>query len=132
MPKGGWVAVYTDITNTKQAEALLRARSVELSSQLLDRAEELSAANRKLAATNSALEEAKRQLTEIEARTRMTTEMMPAHIAHLDSEGRYDYSNRRLNSVMTGRPSEILGMHVSQGVGIGGLSARRATSAKSL
>ncbi|WP_233494796.1 PAS-domain containing protein [Ruegeria sp. A3M17] len=117
LPKGGWVAVYTDITNTKQAEALLRARSEELSGQLLDRAEELSAANRKLAATNSALEEAKRQLTEIEARTRMTTEMMPAHIAHLDAEGRYDYSNRRLNSVMPGRPSEILGMHISQALG---------------
>ncbi len=117
LPKGGWVAVYTDITDTKQAEALLRARSEELSDQLLGRAEELSAANRKLAATNAALEEAKRQLTEIEARTRMTTEMMPAHIAHLDSEGRYDYSNRRLNSVMPGRPSEILGMHISQALG---------------
>ncbi|CUH47519.1 Blue-light-activated protein [Ruegeria atlantica] len=117
LPKGGWVAVYTDITNTKQAEALLRARSEELSGQLLDRAEELSATNRKLAATNSALEEAKRQLTEIEARTRMTTEMMPAHIAHLDADGRYDYSNRRLNSVMPGRPSEILGMHISQALG---------------
>lgn len=117
LPKGGWVAVYTDITNTKQAEALLRARSVELSGQLLDRAEELSAANRKLASTNSALEEAKRQLTEIEARTRMTTEMMPAHIAHLDIEGRYDYSNRRLNSVMPGRPSDIIGMHISEALG---------------
>ncbi|WP_370456820.1 PAS-domain containing protein [Ruegeria sp. THAF57] len=117
LPNGGWVAVYTDITNTKQAEALLRARSVELSSQLLDRAEELSATNRKLAATNAALEEAKRQLTEIEARTRMTTEMMPAHIAHLDADGRYDYSNRRLNSVMPGRPSEILGMHIERALG---------------
>ena len=117
LPKGGWVAVYTDITSTKQAEALLRARSEELSGQLLDRAEELSATNRKLAATNSALEEAKRQLTEIEARTRMTTEMMPAHIAHLDADGRYDYSNRRLNSVMPGRPSEILGMHISEALG---------------
>ncbi len=117
LPKGGWVSVYTDITNTKQAEALLRARSEELSDQLLDRAEELSATNRKLAATNAALEEAKRQLTEIEARTRMTTEMMPAHIAHLDPDGRYDYSNRRLSSVMPGRPSEILGMHVSQALG---------------
>ncbi|MFY2825404.1 PAS-domain containing protein [Ruegeria sp. MALMAid1280] len=117
LPKGGWVSVYTDITNTKQAEALLRARSEELSGQLLDRAEELSATNRKLAATNSALEEAKRQLTEIEARTRMTTEMMPAHIAHLDPDWRYDYSNRRLSSVMPGRPSEILGMHVSQALG---------------
>ncbi|MES0825006.1 hybrid sensor histidine kinase/response regulator [Ruegeria sp. SCP11] len=117
LPKGGWVSVYTDITNTKQAEALLRARSKELSGQLLDRAEELSGANRKLAATNTALEEAKRQLTEIEARTRMTTEMMPAHIAHLDRDKRYDYSNHRLSSVMPGRPSEILGMHISEALG---------------
>ncbi|WP_438826215.1 PAS-domain containing protein [Ruegeria atlantica] len=117
LPTGGWVSVYTDITNTKQAEALLRARSEELSDQLLDRAEELLAANRKLAATNSALEEAKRQLTEIEARTRMTTEMMPAHIAHLNPDGRYDYSNRRLSSVMPSRPSEILDMHISDALG---------------
>ncbi|WP_058281605.1 PAS-domain containing protein [Ruegeria denitrificans] len=117
LPKGGWVSVYTDITDTKQAEALLRARSEELSGQLLDRAEELSATNRKLAATNAALEEAKRQLTEIEARTRMTTEMMPAHIAHLGPDGRYDYSNRRLSSVMPGRPSEILDMHISDALG---------------
>ena len=34
LPTGGWVSVYTDITNTKQAEALLRARSEELSDQL--------------------------------------------------------------------------------------------------
>ncbi len=117
LPTGGWVAVYTDITRTKQAEDLLRARSEELSEQLLGRAEELSATNRKLAATITALEEAKRQLTEIEARTRLTTEMMPAHIAHLDADGRYDYSNRRLSSVMPGRPSEILGLHISQALG---------------
>ncbi|SDX72928.1 Signal transduction histidine kinase [Ruegeria halocynthiae] len=117
LPNGGWVAVYTDITRTKQAEDLLRARSEELSDQLLSHAEELSATNRKLAATITTLEEAKRQLTEIEARTRMTTEMMPAHIAHLDADGRYDYSNRRLSSVLPGRPSDILGLHVSQALG---------------
>lgn len=117
LPAGGWVAVYTDITGTKRAEELLRARSEELSGQLLSHAEELSATNRKLAATITALEEAKRQLTEIEARTRMTTEMMPAHIAHLDASGRYDYSNRRLSSVMPGRPSEILGLHISEALG---------------
>ncbi len=117
LPTGGWVAVYTDITQTKQAESLLRARSEELSEQLLGRAEELSATNRKLASTITALEEAKRQLTEIEARTRMTTEMMPAHIAHLGADGRYDYSNRKLSSVMPGRPSDILGLHISEALG---------------
>lgn len=117
LPTGGWVAVYTDITSTKRVEELLRTRSEELSDQLLSHAGELSATNRQLAATISALEEAKRQLTAIEARTRMTTEMMPAHIAHLDAEGRYDYSNRRLSSVMPGRPSEILGLHISEALG---------------
>ena len=117
LPQGGWVAVYTDITSAKRAENLLRTRSEELSGQLLTHAEELSATNRKPAATITALEEAKRELTEIEARTRLTTEMMPAHIAHLNSEGRYDYSNRRLSSVMPGRPSEILGLHISEALG---------------
>ncbi len=65
LPQGGWVTVYTDITRTKRQEALLRARSEELSDQLLTHAEELSATNRQLAATITALEEAKRQLTEI-------------------------------------------------------------------
>lgn len=117
LPQGGWVAVYTDITRTKQSEKLLRARSEELSDQVLARAEELSAANRQLAATITALEETKRQLTELEARTRLTTEMMPAHIAHVDGGGLYTFSNRRLNSVMPGRPADILGRHISDVLG---------------
>ena len=117
LPQGGWVTVYTDITNTKRQEALLRARSDALSDQLLSHAEQLAASNRKLEATITALEEAKRQVTESEARTRLTTEMMPAHIAHVDENGRYIYSNRRLSSVMPGRPSNIYGLHISDALG---------------
>jgi signal transduction histidine kinase/CheY-like chemotaxis protein len=117
LPQGGWVTVYTDITRTKRSEALLRARSAELSDQVLTHAEELAATNRQLASTITALEEAKRQLTEIEARTRLTTEMMPAHIAHVDRDGRYTYSNRRLSSVMPGRPQDIVGMHIAEALG---------------
>ncbi|MCW8842659.1 MAG: PAS-domain containing protein, partial [Rhodobacteraceae bacterium] len=39
LPGGGWIAVYTDITRTKRQEQLLRARSEELSDQLLQYAE---------------------------------------------------------------------------------------------
>ena len=42
---GGWVAVYTDITQIKRQEQLLRARSAELSELALDHAERLAAAN---------------------------------------------------------------------------------------
>ncbi|MFN6978126.1 MAG: PAS domain-containing protein, partial [Gemmobacter sp.] len=107
LPQGGWVTVYTDITEIKHQERLLRTRSEVLSADLVTHAERLSRANRALAATNAALEEAKRELTEIEARTRLTTEMMPAHIAHVDRSLRYTFSNRRLASVLPGRPTDI-------------------------
>lgn len=117
LPKGGWVTVYTDITASKQQEALLRARSEELSDQVLAHSEELASTNRALAATVSALEEASRHLTELEARTRLTTEMMPAHIAHVDESGHYTYTNNRLSGIIPGRPSDIAGQHIAHALG---------------
>ncbi|MDO9527106.1 MAG: PAS-domain containing protein [Gemmobacter sp.] len=117
LPQGGWVTVYTDITEIKLQERLLRLRSEDLSDQVLIHAERLGAANRELAATIAALEEAKRELTEIEARTRLTTEMMPAHIAHVNRDLRYTFSNRRLASVLPGRPSNILGLTGREALG---------------
>ena len=111
LPEGGWVTVYTDITSIKRQEALLRSRSEELSDQLITYSEELSGANRELAAANAALEEAKRQLTEMEARARVTAEMMPAHIARIDRNRTYTYSNRQLASVLPGTPRDIVGRH---------------------
>ncbi len=117
LPHGGWVAVYTDITGTKRQEALLRARSEELSEQVLSYTEELAQANRTLAATNAALEETSRQLGEMESRTRLTTEMMPAHIARLDPDLCYTFSNRKLGSVIPGRPDSIVGLHAHEALG---------------
>ncbi len=117
LPEGGWVAVYTDITSAKRQESLLRGRSEELSDQLLQYSEELSATNRKLEATVTALEETKRQLIASEARTRLTAEMMPAHIAHVGPDQHYTYSNRRLSAVMPGRQSNIVGKHIRETLG---------------
>ena len=123
LPQGGWVTVYTDITRTKQQKVLLRARSDALSDQVLAHSEELAATNRQLAAMITRLEEAKRQLTESESRMRLTTEMVPAHIAHLDATGHYTYSNRRLNEVMPGRPETIIGLHIREVLGEDGFAS---------
>ncbi len=114
---GGWVTVYTDISATKAQEALLRARAGALSDQLLAHTEQLSQTNRELAAMITTLEETKRQLTASEARARLTTEMMPAHIAHVDGEGRYTYSNQRLGTIIPHRPSDILGRPIREVLG---------------
>jgi len=115
--QGGWVTVYTDITAIKRQEELLRSHSAQLSDQLLSYSEELARANRELEATISALESTKRQLTESEQLARMTTEMMPAHIAHLDMEEYYSYSNRRLPDIVPGRPESIVGLSAREALG---------------
>jgi signal transduction histidine kinase len=117
LPQGGWVTVYTDITEVRVQQQMLRTRSAELSDQLLSNAERLSEANRALSSANTALETAKAQLMEMEARTRLTTEMMPAHIAHVDRSLRYTYTNRRLSSVIPGRPSQIIGLTGREALG---------------
>ncbi len=117
LPQGGWVTVYTDITAIRRQEELLRSRSEELSERVLANAEELARTNRELAATNAALEEAKRELTEMESRTRLTTEMMPAHIAHLDAGGAYVFTNRRLSSVLPSAPADVLGRTIAEALG---------------
>lgn len=123
LPQGGWVTVYTDITDIKRQEQILQSRSAELSGQLLARAEDLATTNRKLQATNAALEEARGELMQMEARIRLTTEMMPAHIAHIASDRTYTYSNRRLGTIMPGRPANILGMHLADVLGSQAFSA---------
>jgi len=117
LPRGGWVTVYTDITETKAHEQMLRARSAQLSEQLLAHAERLAEANRMLAATNAALAETQRELTEAEARTRLATEMTPAHIAHLDLEERYTYSNKRLSNILATAPADIVGKTLAEVLG---------------
>lgn len=109
LSQGGWIAVYTDITQIKRQEELLRARSEELSELVLDHAERLSEANRTLAATNAALEEARDIATEQEARTRQVTGMVPAHIAHMDRRYRYTFSNNQVSVVFPGASGPILG-----------------------
>ena len=117
LESGGWVTVYTDISAAKAQEALLRARSDALSDQVLAHTEALSQTNRERAAMITALEETKRQLTASEARARLTTEMMPAHIAHVDATGHYTYSNQRLSKIIPDRPSDILGRPIREVLG---------------
>ena len=117
LPEGGWVTVYTDITSVKRQETLLRARSAELSDQVLTHAEELALTNRRLEATIAQLEEAKAELTEMEARTRLVTEMAPAHIAHVDADGIYTFTNRRLSTLLPDRQSDIVGLSFAEALG---------------
>ena len=115
--QGGWVAVYTDITELKQQAALLRDRSADLSGELLARSEELSQTNRELTATITALEEAKRELTASQEQLSLVNAMTPAHIARVDRRGVYSYSNNKLGSLLPDQPNEVVGKHFREALG---------------
>ena len=117
LPQGGWVTVYTDITAIRAQEHLLRARSETLGEQLTAGHEDLARANRQLAAANATLQEARRAATEMADRIQLTTEMLPAHIAHLDRDRRYTFSNRRLGAVFPGAETEIVGLTMREALG---------------
>ncbi|GAB4347872.1 MAG: PAS-domain containing protein [Oricola sp.] len=111
LAQGGWVTVYSDITETRRQEGILKARSDLLSDRLLQHSGKLAETNRKLAAANRALQETKDALEASEARIRTITRAMPAHIAYLDRSYVYRFTNNRFRDVMgldrdalTGKP----------------------------
>ena len=114
---GGWVTVYTDITDIKSQDALLRNRSANLSDTLFERSEELAKTNRELTHTVAALEEAKRELTASQEKLNLTNAMIPAHIARVGRDGVYTYSNRKLDTVLADRSNDIVGRHFREALG---------------
>lgn len=111
---GGWVAVYTDITSKKHAEALLRERADRLSHSLLERSEQLETTNRELNAANRALEEVSSRLAESESRLRMVTHSVPAHIAHIDRDLVYRFSNNKMADMLGFDDVQFQGKRVSE------------------
>ena len=115
--QGGWVTVYTDISDVKRQEELLRGRSQGLSEQLIRRSEQLALTNRELTSTIIALEQAQLELIESESRLQSTNAMIPAHIARVDTDGYYTYTNQKLYTVIPGSPKNIVGMHMEKALG---------------
>lgn len=107
--QGGWISVYTDITEIKRQEELFQSHAQDLSEELGQRTEDLFQANRGMAATVRALEAAKRELTRNQEQLALINTMTPAHIAHVNAEGLYTHSNGRLHTILPVDKTDIVG-----------------------
>lgn len=107
--EGGWITVYTDITEIKRQEERTRSHAESLSEELLDRSAKLSATNRELTATVRALEVARQELQSSRERLDLINRMTPAHIAHVDANGTYTHSNGRLSRILPETDQDVLG-----------------------
>ncbi len=107
--QGGWISVYTDITEVKRQEAFFRSHAENLSDALVARSEDLAQANRTLKATVNALEAAKQELTDSRENLALMNTMTPAHIAHVNAQGVYTHSNGKLPTVLPVPDADIVG-----------------------
>ena len=91
MEEGGFITVYTDITEQRQNERLIQERNEELEARVQHRTEELRAAN---------------------ARLELITDAVPAGIAFIDAAGNYRFANQRVAQAFGLSKEEIIGRAV--------------------
>lgn len=109
LEQGGWITVYTDITEIKRQDERNRSRAESLSDELIERSATLAETNRELTATIRALEAARQDLRESRERLDLINRMTPAHIAHVDAASRYTHSNGRLATIVPVTGQDIIG-----------------------
>jgi len=115
--QGGWISVYSDITQTKLQEAFIRSHAESLSEELVTQAEDLASTNRALSATVNALQVTKQELTNSREQLALMNRMIPAHIAHVDSAGIYTHSNGKLPTVLPAADKDIVGRSFENALG---------------
>ncbi len=92
---GGFVTVYTDVTERSLAETLTPKRSDELEARVNRRTLELRTLNEQLRQNILRLEEASAAREKSEARLRLITDAIPAAIAYVDDRLTVRFANRR-------------------------------------
>ncbi|MBL8250625.1 MAG: PAS-domain containing protein [Candidatus Competibacter sp.] len=102
---GGFITLYEDITERKEAEAELQEHRERLEARVRERTAELRALNAQLTQEIEERERVDTALRESENRVRLITDTVPVLIAYLDTEQRYTFVNQK-HAEWFGLPSE--------------------------
>ncbi len=107
LASGGFVTVYTDISERSAAEMLTPARNDELEARANQRTIELRSLNEELHRKVRELQEASGALQISRERLRLITDVIPAAIAHVDRDLRLTFANRRFAEI-PGQPAPAM------------------------
>lgn len=109
IPNLGFVSLWTDITEQRRYEALIQQQNADLELRVKARTRELEDANSRLAHANAEIDEIAGALRRSETRLRLIMDSIPALIAYVDADQRYQFANRGY--------AEWFGLQVDQVVG---------------
>ncbi len=94
VPGHGFVTLYSDITQQRQSENLIREQNALLESRVAERTSELMATNDQLREALSQKRQFGESLERSEAQMRLITDSIPALVAYFDATLVYSYTNR--------------------------------------
>ncbi len=117
LPDGGFITVYTDITEQKQNERSIQERNEELERRVQERTQDLEAANLKLRLLVQSEQETAHALKLSEARLQLITDAVPAGIAYVDAEERYQFANERIARAFGYTKEKIIGKSTDEVLG---------------
>src|SRR5262245_32840202 len=115
---GGFVTVYTDVTQRRRAEALIREHSEELEERVRQRTTELSGVNAELRQSIARLQDTTLALQKSQERLRLITDAIPASIAYVDKDMAIRFANRRFAELFAHTSEAIVGRSLKEVCGI--------------
>lgn len=95
LPHQGFIALYSDITEAERQRAQIDRHNAELEDHIRKRTAELTEANAGLKAAIEANRQITAALQHSEAKLRLITDTIPAHVAYFDASWTYRYANKR-------------------------------------
>jgi len=117
LPEGGFVTVYTDVTERRRYERLIREQNEELERRVEERTLELQKAHDELLAAVNKQREIAAALRRNEPRQRLIIDSLPAGISYWDRELRCLFANKRFASVYNLTKGRIVGKRCRDVVG---------------
>lgn len=117
LPAGGFIALYTDMTEQQACDRLQQQQKADLESHVRARTAELEAANQQLREAHAANEQITAALRRSEERLRLITDTIPALIAYFDKHHIYRYANKGYSDWFGRRNEHIVGQHIEAALG---------------
>ena len=117
LPGGGFVTVYTDVTEQRHNERIIREHAEELERSVEERTAALKTAHDKLVRSMARQKEASAALRRSEARLQLVTDSLPAGISYWDRELRCLFANKRFSAAFGFGKKRIIGRKARDVVG---------------
>ena len=114
IPNLGFVSLWTDVTEQRRYQELIQQQNVELEMRVKARTSELENANSRLAHANAEIDDIAGALRRSESRLRLIMDSIPALIAYVDADQRYQFANRGYADWFGLSSEEIVGRSVEE------------------